>query len=103
MSCATCRHFRRAIGGRLGYCAIHRSEGTLTGDELRACWQSTDTQPEPYQALFRDIETAPSTLHAAPPSLAEAAPPIRVAREIPRGLVVAPTVPPSHRGRSTEG
>jgi hypothetical protein len=99
LSCATCRHFRRAVAGRLGYCAIHRAEGTLTGDELRACWQSTDTQPEPYQGLFRDVETAAPTLHPASVPPSEPTQRAHVDRALPRGLVVAPTVPPADRRR----
>jgi hypothetical protein len=102
MSCATCRHFRRAIAGRLGYCAIHRAEGALTGDETRACWQSSEVQPEPYQGLFRDIETAAPTLQVAqmPPV---PTPAVRIERAIPRGLIVAPIVPPADRGRPPKG
>jgi hypothetical protein len=103
MSCATCRHFRRAIDGRLGYCAIHRGEGTLTGDELRACWQSPDTRPEPYQGLFRDIESPAPTLLAPQPPATELAAPVRVEQSIPAGLMVAPTVRPSDRGRTPTG
>jgi len=39
ISCATCRHFRRAVALKVGYCALDRSRAPLTGDEERACWE----------------------------------------------------------------
>lgn len=38
-SCGTCRHFRRAIAGHLGYCGLDRQRLPLRGDEQRGCWQ----------------------------------------------------------------
>ncbi|MGA3029811.1 MAG: hypothetical protein ABSE58_03600 [Candidatus Limnocylindrales bacterium] len=38
-SCASCRHFRTAIAGRLGYCALDKHREPLTGEEERACWE----------------------------------------------------------------
>ncbi|MFL5681249.1 MAG: hypothetical protein ACJ77B_11685 [Chloroflexota bacterium] len=49
-SCATCRHFRRAIAGHLGYCGLDARRLPLRGDELRGCW------------------TAPAAAHAHTPS-----------------------------------
>jgi hypothetical protein len=39
--CATCRHFRRAVAGSLGYCGLDRRRRPLHGDELRACWSGS--------------------------------------------------------------
>jgi len=38
-TCATCRHFRKAVTLRLGYCALDHAHSPLTGDEQRACWE----------------------------------------------------------------
>jgi hypothetical protein len=99
MSCGTCRHFRRAIVGRLGYCALHRSEGALTGDELRACWQSTDTPPEPYQGLLRDIEAPAKALAVTEAKPTDTRQSPRSAQAIPRGLIAAPTILPADPDR----
>jgi hypothetical protein len=39
-SCATCRNFRRAVAGSLGYCGLDRRRLPLHGDELRGCWEA---------------------------------------------------------------
>jgi hypothetical protein len=39
-SCATCRHFRRAVAVNLGYCGLDRSRSPLHGDEIRPCWEA---------------------------------------------------------------
>ncbi len=44
-TCATCRHFRKAVTLKLGYCALDRSRSPLTGDEQRACWERPDAEP----------------------------------------------------------
>jgi hypothetical protein len=38
-TCSTCRHFRPALAGDLGYCALDRHRQPLTGRELRGCWE----------------------------------------------------------------
>jgi hypothetical protein len=38
-SCVTCRNFRRAVAGSLGYCGLDRARLPLRGDELRGCWE----------------------------------------------------------------
>jgi len=38
-TCATCRHFRKAVTLKLGYCALDRLHSPLTGEEQRACWE----------------------------------------------------------------
>jgi hypothetical protein len=40
-TCSTCRHFRASLVCDVGYCALDRARGPLTGLELRGCW----TQP----------------------------------------------------------
>jgi hypothetical protein len=50
-SCGTCRHFRRAIAGQLGYCGLDRFRRPLRGDELRGCWEAAAiVEPEPAGA-----------------------------------------------------
>jgi hypothetical protein len=44
-SCGTCRHFRRAIAGQLGYCGLDRDRLPLRGDELRGCWEAAPDAP----------------------------------------------------------
>lgn len=43
-ACGTCRDFRRAVAGSLGFCANDRRRSPLAGDEIRPCWQASDTQ-----------------------------------------------------------
>jgi len=38
ITCSSCRHFRRAIAGRLSYCGLDRARRPLSGDEERPCW-----------------------------------------------------------------
>ena len=38
-ACGTCRNFRRAVAGQLGYCGLDRQRRPLRGDEIRACWE----------------------------------------------------------------
>jgi hypothetical protein len=44
-SCATCRNFRRAVAGDLGYCGLDRRRLPLHGDELRGCWEAVTGGP----------------------------------------------------------
>jgi hypothetical protein len=39
-ACATCRHYRRAVAGQLGYCGLDARRQPLTGEEIRGCWES---------------------------------------------------------------
>jgi hypothetical protein len=39
-SCGTCRHYRRSVAGKLGYCGLDRRRQPLTGDEIRGCWEA---------------------------------------------------------------
>ena len=59
-SCGTCRHFRRAIAGQLGYCGLDRFRRPLRGDELRGCWESTPAglEPEPSPARHGPLPPA---------------------------------------------
>src|SRR4029078_8125507 len=38
-SCGTCRHFRRSVAARVGYCGLDRHRQPLDGREVRACWE----------------------------------------------------------------
>jgi len=48
-SCGTCRHFRRSVAARTGFCALDRRREPLRGDEVRACWEdaATPALPDP--------------------------------------------------------
>jgi hypothetical protein len=39
-ACVTCRHFRRSVAAKLGYCGLDRQRVPLVGDEIRACWEA---------------------------------------------------------------
>ena len=43
-SCASCRHFRKSVAGRLGYCALDKRRSPLSGEEERACWERTPAE-----------------------------------------------------------
>ena len=43
-SCASCRHYRRAVSLRLGYCALDKHRTPLTGEEERACWERSPAE-----------------------------------------------------------
>lgn len=45
--CGTCRHYRRAVAGSLGYCGLDRLRAPLIGDEQRGCWETADRAPAP--------------------------------------------------------
>jgi hypothetical protein len=60
LACGSCRHYVRAVAGRLGYCALDRTRAVLQGDEIRACWQAP-ADPEPYVGLFRDLTPEPTS------------------------------------------
>ena len=39
-ACGTCRHFRRSVAAKVGYCGLDRRRAPLQGDEIRACWEA---------------------------------------------------------------
>ena len=43
-SCGTCRHFRASVAANVGYCGLDRQRRPISGDEIRACWES---RPDP--------------------------------------------------------
>ncbi|HEX5828094.1 MAG TPA: hypothetical protein VFY23_11265, partial [Candidatus Limnocylindrales bacterium] len=45
-SCATCRHFRRAVASGFGTCGLDPRRMALTGAEMRACWAAPDPLPD---------------------------------------------------------
>jgi len=52
-SCASCRHFRKAVAVRLGYCALDKHRAPLTGEEERSCWErSSADAPDASDAAF---------------------------------------------------
>jgi hypothetical protein len=61
-TCATCRSYRRAVVGQLGYCAFDRRRDPLTGGEVRACWEapastSSAVAPRPMTVVARPTTT----------------------------------------------
>lgn len=62
-ACGTCRHFRRAVAGNLGYCGLDRRRAPLSGDEIRACW-------EPSAAVPGSVESPTIGAAAPPPPIA---------------------------------
>jgi hypothetical protein len=43
-SCASCRNYRRAVAGLLGYCVLDKRRAPLTGDEERPCWERSPAE-----------------------------------------------------------
>jgi hypothetical protein len=41
-TCSTCRHYRRAVVTRVGWCGLDRRRLPLRGDEMRGCWAGGD-------------------------------------------------------------
>ena len=68
-SCGTCRHFRRAIAGELGYCGLDRRRIPLRGDELRGCWEaaSADVTAARTGDAGRDRGASPSAVPTGTP------------------------------------
>jgi hypothetical protein len=50
-TCATCRHFRRAIASGLGLCGLDPRHAALDGTEIRACWVAA----QPHLAGTGDV------------------------------------------------
>lgn len=66
-SCGTCRHFRRSVAARVGFCGIDRSRAPLVGDEVRACWADPlvahETEPS-----FGLLPVLPGEIVGSPPT-----------------------------------
>ena len=52
-SCGTCRHFRGAVAGSLGYCGLDPRRRPLVGSEVRGCWQEPMEPALPEEAARR--------------------------------------------------
>lgn len=50
-ACGTCRHFRRSVAARLGFCGLDRRRQPLIGDEIRACWEGWAAGASPAGAV----------------------------------------------------
>lgn len=50
-ACGSCRHFRRAVAGQLGFCGLDRQRRPLRGDEIRPCWEAADAASVNLPAL----------------------------------------------------
>jgi hypothetical protein len=60
----TCRHFRRSVAAKLGYCGLDRARLPLTGDEIRPCWEANQLPMAPTitAAIQPDVRTGPTPL-----------------------------------------
>ena len=65
-SCGTCRHFRRAIAGQLGYCGLDARRQPLQGDELRGCWEAGASFDPPLTSPARGFTPIRSRLDFVP-------------------------------------
>jgi hypothetical protein len=59
--CGTCRHYRQAIAGNLGFCGLDRGRTPLRGDEQRGCWEKATrmpvlASPDPLDGLWVELE-----------------------------------------------
>ena len=65
-SCGTCRHFRRSVAARVGFCGIDKGRSPLVGDEVRACWADPllahETEPS-----FGLLPVLPGEIVGSPP------------------------------------
>ena len=50
-ACGSCRNFRLAVAGQLGYCGLDRKREPLHGDEIRPCWEAADAATTTLPAL----------------------------------------------------
>jgi hypothetical protein len=46
-TCLTCRHYRRSVDPRIGYCGMVGPREKLAGDEMRPCWEGSPVPPPP--------------------------------------------------------
>jgi hypothetical protein len=78
-SCGTCRHFRRSVAARVGFCGLDRRRQPLQGDEVRACWTdgAVGLTPDPVTPGLLDLLTV-TALGGSPDSV-EAPPSERAA------------------------
>jgi hypothetical protein len=76
-SCASCRNFRKAVAGRLGYCSLDKRRTPLSGDEERPCWErsaaetygetgATGGTAEPVAVAGRGLWGAPAPTDTPP-------------------------------------
>jgi hypothetical protein len=85
-SCGTCRHYRRAVAGQLGYCGLDKQRQPLTGEEIRGCWEAWPGTP---------LEAGVPLTIAPAPSGEDAPPPLAF-------VEVAPMQTPDHEPAITE-
>jgi hypothetical protein len=43
----TCRHFRRSVDQKIGYCGLAGPRDPLAGDEMKPCWEGEPLPPPP--------------------------------------------------------
>jgi hypothetical protein len=84
-SCGTCRHFRRAIAGQLGYCGLDARRRPLNGDELRGCWEAGPSFEVPTPRPARDFVPLRPRLEFVPvePARKRRAAPVETSPGIP--------------------
>ena len=80
-ACGTCRHFRRSVAAKVGYCGLDRRREPLEGDEIRACWEAGGV-------LADAVDRAPLPLFGAPLAAAGRRDFVEVGTEPADGLTV---------------
>jgi hypothetical protein len=97
-ACGTCRHFRRSVAAKVGYCGLDRRRAPLAGDEIRACWEPggalTDATGGPLAPVFvpgrsddqrREFVEVGSTATDAPAGPSDTPPAVEPLFEVPPG------------------
>ena len=72
-TCISCRQYRRAVAGRLGYCALDKHRTPLHGDEERACWVPSIVEPVVAPGSESGMAPAPTRVSAPSRQAAPAA------------------------------
>jgi hypothetical protein len=98
-ACGSCRHFRRAVAGGLGYCGLDRRRSPLVGDEIRACWEAAATSTEPpagpppaAATVLAPLATAPAMRGFVDIDTAQAE--VTASTEMPAGDAADAVLPP---------
>jgi hypothetical protein len=72
-TCISCRQYRRAVAGRLGYCALDKHRTPLLGNEERACWVPSIVDPAVAPGAESGAAPAPTRVGVPTRKIAPAA------------------------------